>query len=126
MDFEQPVGNANSVIGVDPDQVSIEGRVMELRQRQVIRLPKLLIPQSMTIVSGIKQSRLGYMGNRAPPSIGREHSISERCLMQPRLDLTEVAARFLGYRNPGCSTPLTSSWMQTSSWGSRSCRMGCR
>jgi hypothetical protein len=27
-------------------------------------------------------------------------------------------------RNPGCSTPLTSSWMQTSSWGSRSCRMG--
>jgi putative restriction endonuclease len=35
---------------------------------------------------------------------------------------TKVAVRFLGYRNPGCSTPLTSSWMQTSSWGSRSSR----
>jgi hypothetical protein len=33
VDFEQPIGDVNSIIGVDPDQVSVEGRVMELRQR---------------------------------------------------------------------------------------------
>jgi hypothetical protein len=31
--FEQPVGDVDSEIRVDPDQVSIEGRMMELRQR---------------------------------------------------------------------------------------------
>jgi hypothetical protein len=31
MNFEQPIRDMNSVIGVDSDQVS-EGRVMELRQ----------------------------------------------------------------------------------------------
>ena len=31
VDFEEPVGDANSVIGVDADQVSVEGRMMELR-----------------------------------------------------------------------------------------------
>jgi hypothetical protein len=31
MDFEEPVRDVNSVIGVDPDQLSIEGRMMELR-----------------------------------------------------------------------------------------------
>jgi hypothetical protein len=36
MDFEQPVGDVDSEIRVDPDQVSIEGRMMELRQRQAI------------------------------------------------------------------------------------------
>ena len=35
-DFEQPVGDVDSEIRVDPDQVSIEGRMMELRQRQAI------------------------------------------------------------------------------------------
>jgi hypothetical protein len=30
MDFEQPIGDVNSVIGVDADQVSIERRMMEL------------------------------------------------------------------------------------------------
>jgi hypothetical protein len=30
MNFEQPVGNVNSVIRVDADQVGIERRVMDL------------------------------------------------------------------------------------------------
>ena len=38
MDFEQPIGDVNSVIGVDTDQVGIEGRVMQLRQRQAVLL----------------------------------------------------------------------------------------
>jgi hypothetical protein len=31
MDFEQPIGDVNSVIGVDADQVGVEGRMMDLR-----------------------------------------------------------------------------------------------
>jgi hypothetical protein len=31
MDFKQPIRDVNSVIGVDADQVGIEGRMMELR-----------------------------------------------------------------------------------------------
>ena len=31
MDFEQPVGDVNSVIGVDADQVGVEGRMVDLR-----------------------------------------------------------------------------------------------
>ena len=31
MDFEQPIGDVNSVIGVDADQVGVEGRVVDLR-----------------------------------------------------------------------------------------------
>jgi hypothetical protein len=38
VDFEQPVRDVNSVIGVDTDQVGIEGRVMQLRQRQAVLL----------------------------------------------------------------------------------------
>jgi len=31
MDFEEPVRDVNSIIGVDADQVGVEGRMMELR-----------------------------------------------------------------------------------------------
>ena len=79
VDFEQPIGDMNSKIGVDADQMGVEGRVMELRQRQAIRdhrLPQLFI-RIHNDVGRIEQSRLGYMGDRAPPPIGREHRISE-------------------------------------------------
>ena len=33
MDFEQPVRDMDAEIRVDPDQLGVKGRVMELRQR---------------------------------------------------------------------------------------------
>ncbi len=33
MDFEQPVGNMDAEIRVDPDQVSIESRMVDFSQR---------------------------------------------------------------------------------------------
>ena len=33
MDFQQPIRDVNSVIGIDTDQMGVEGGVMELRQR---------------------------------------------------------------------------------------------
>ena len=37
MDFEQPIGDVNSVIRVDADQVGVEGRVVDFGQRQAMR-----------------------------------------------------------------------------------------
>jgi hypothetical protein len=37
MDFEQPIGDANSVIRVDADQVGVEGHVVDFGQRQAMR-----------------------------------------------------------------------------------------
>ena len=31
MDFQEPIRDVNSIIGVDADQVGVEGRMMELR-----------------------------------------------------------------------------------------------
>ena len=37
MDIEQPVRHMDAEFGIDPDQVSMESRMMELGQRQAIR-----------------------------------------------------------------------------------------
>ena len=37
VDFEQPVGDVNPVVGVYADQMGVEGRVMEFSQRRAIR-----------------------------------------------------------------------------------------
>ena len=72
MDSEQPIRDMDSVIGVDPDQMNIEGRMVDLGQRQAVRddrLPKLLV-RIHDDVSGIEQPRLGQMGDRASSHIG--------------------------------------------------------
>ena len=100
MDFEQPVRDVDAVIGVDADQVGIEGRMMDLRQRQAIRddrLPKLLV-RIHDDVSGIEQPRLGQMGDRTATSVGAQDGIPKRCLVQPRFDLSQgVAALWRGW-----------------------------
>jgi hypothetical protein len=82
MDFGQPVGDMNSVIGVDADQVGIEGRMVDLGQRQPIRdnrLAKLLV-RVHDDVSGIEQPRLGrWEIAQRPP--GAQNGIPERCLV---------------------------------------------
>ena len=63
----------------DANQMGVERRVVELRQRQAIRddrVTKLLV-RIHDDVSGIEQTRLGYMGNRAPSPISRKDGISE-------------------------------------------------
>jgi hypothetical protein len=37
MDFKQAVGDVDAEIRVDPDQLSVKGRMVELGQRQAIR-----------------------------------------------------------------------------------------
>ncbi len=78
VDFEQPVRDVNSVIGFDPDQMSIKGRMVDLGQRQAIRydrLPKLLVHPRRC------EPGLGQMGDRTAASVGAQDGISERCLV---------------------------------------------
>jgi hypothetical protein len=60
MNFEQPARDMDAEIRVDPDQVGIEGRMMNFGQRQTIRddwLPQPLISIHQD-VSGIEEPRL--------------------------------------------------------------------
>jgi hypothetical protein len=41
VDFEQPIGDMNSEICIDADQIGIEGRMVDLRQWQPIRDDRL-------------------------------------------------------------------------------------
>ena len=41
VDFGQPIGDVNPIIGVDTDKLGVEGRVMQLRQRQAVRDDRL-------------------------------------------------------------------------------------
>jgi hypothetical protein len=46
VDIKQPVGDVNTVIGINADQVSVEGCVVNLRQRKSVRddgLSQLLV-----------------------------------------------------------------------------------
>ena len=91
MDFEQPFGDVNSIIGVNADQMGVEGRVMELRQRQTVRddrLPQLLMRIHYDVRS-IEQPGFRQVRNRTPSPISREHRIPEGCLMQPSFDFTK-------------------------------------
>jgi hypothetical protein len=79
MDFEQPVRDVDAEIWVNPDQVGIERRMMDLGQRQAIRddrLPQLLIGIHDD-VSGTEQTRLGQMGDRTAACVGAQDGISE-------------------------------------------------
>ena len=87
MEFEQPVGEVDAEIGIDPDQIGVESSVMNFRQRQTIRNDRLtqLLIGIHDDVSGIEQPRFGQMGDRAPPPAGAQDGISKRCLVQASL-----------------------------------------
>ena len=98
MDFEQTVRDMDAEIRVDPDQLGVKGCMMELRQRKAIRddrLPKLLVSIDND-VSGIEQPRIRQVRDRASSAVGREHRISERCLMQRCFDFTKCIPAFGG------------------------------
>jgi hypothetical protein len=83
MNFEQAVGDMDSEIRVDPDQVGVEGGMVDLRQRQAIRDDRLaqFLVGIHDDMNGIEQSRLGQMGDRIAPTVGAQDGISKGCLV---------------------------------------------
>ena len=84
MNFEEPIGDMDTEIRVDPDQIGIKGGVVNLRQRQPVcddRLAQLLI-RINDDMGGIEQPGLRQQaGDSAAASVGGQDSISEGCLM---------------------------------------------
>jgi len=58
VDFEQPVRDVNSEVGVDADQVGVEGRVMEFRQGRRLALRLDAIQESRIALRVRLSSRL--------------------------------------------------------------------
>ena len=57
----QPLGDMHPVVGIDPDQVSVEGSVMDLGERDAVgndRLAERLVAVGDD-VGGVEQHRLG-------------------------------------------------------------------
>ena len=80
MNLEKPTGDMDAEIRVDPDQIGVEGGMVDFGQRQAVRdnrLPKLFIGVHDD-VSGIKQPRFGHARNRAPAPVGGQDGVSER------------------------------------------------
>ena len=77
VDFEQPIGDMYSVIGVDADQVGVEGGMVELRQGQAVRYdrPSKLLVRVHDDMGGIEQPWLGQMGDRVWSSATRAAKI---------------------------------------------------
>ena len=76
---EQSVRDMQSIVGIDPDQMGIEGGMMDFGEWQAVRDDGL--PQPFILVGndvrGIKQPLFGQSGQGATPVIGRYNGFAE-------------------------------------------------
>jgi hypothetical protein len=78
MGFEQPVRDMDAVIWVDPNQVGIEGRMMDLVSGRPFDTTGCPNCSSASMTIGIEQSRLGQMGDRTAASVGAQDGASRK------------------------------------------------
>ena len=77
---EQSVRDMQSIVGIDPDQMGIEGGMMDFGERHAVRddgLPELLVLIGND-VRGVEQPLFGQSGQGATPVIGRNNGFAER------------------------------------------------
>lgn len=84
-----------SEIRVDSDEMSVEGRVVDFRERDAVadhRLTKHLV-LIFDDMSGVEKHGLGETGHSTPASVGANNSFSKGRLMKTLLDdLQSVSA----------------------------------
>jgi hypothetical protein len=93
---EEPVRNVQPVVGVDSDQVRIESRVVNFRERDPIGnhwLAELLITVRDDM-GGIEQERLRQARDRATAFVRSDDGLAERSLVQPLFDCAQGVAPF--------------------------------
>ena len=90
---EQSVRDMQSIVGIDPDQIGIEGGMMDFGEWQAVRDDGL--PQPFILVGngvrGVEQPLFGQSGQGATPVIGR-NSVP-RSLFQKILSLIDDLRR---------------------------------
>ena len=88
----------DTVVGIDSDEVAVEGSVVNLREWQSIadhRLSKCLV-LVLDDVRGIQQHRFGQPRYRAAIAVCLHHCRPEDGLVRPLLRLTHVVATVIG------------------------------
>jgi len=72
-----------SVVGVDPNQMRIECRVMDFGEGKAVRDDRLaqLLVRVRDDVGGVEQHRLGQPGQGAAAAVGRYDGFAERRLV---------------------------------------------
>jgi len=86
----------DAVVGIDTDQIGIEGSMMDLGQREPVgdhRLSKFFVTVGDD-VCGIQQPALGPSRNGAATIISGEYSFAERRLVKALADQAERVAPF--------------------------------
>ena len=91
VEHQEPLRDVHPTVGVDADQVVVEGGVVDLRQRDAIgddRLAEQLVRVGDD-VGGVEEVIVGQVADRAPVIVGGEHQVPEGGLMQPLFDQPE-------------------------------------
>ena len=91
---QQPLGHVDPAVGVDADQVVVEGGVVDLGEGDSVcdhRLSEQLVGVGHD-VGGIEEVVVRQVADRAPVVVGGEHAVPEGCLVQPLLDQAERVA----------------------------------
>ncbi len=86
----------NPVVGIDPDQVGGERRVVNRRQRNAVGLHGLA-PAFVRVgndVGRVQQHGFGQAGQHAASAIGRQHGLAKGGLVVPLPDLAQGIAPF--------------------------------
>src|ERR1700721_3022688 len=85
-----------SEVRVDSEEMSVEGRVVDFRERDTIadhRLSKQLM-SIFDNMSGVEQHGLGETGHSTSTSVGANNSFSEGRLMKTLLDGLQSVSAF--------------------------------
>src|ERR1700737_832831 len=93
---EQPLRYVQSIVRIDANQMSVEGSVMDFRQRNAVRyqwLSEPLVPVGDD-VGGVQKQRLGQSRQSAAAVIGGDNGLAERRLVQALLDRPQGVTPF--------------------------------
>ena len=91
---QQPLRDVHPAVGVDPDQMVVEGGVVDFRECDAVghdRLAHQLVGVGHD-VGGVEEVVVGQIADRAPVIVGGEHPVPEGGLMQSLLDQAEGEA----------------------------------
>jgi hypothetical protein len=92
MQHQQPLGNVDTTIGVDPDQVVVEGDVVDLRQDDAVgddRLAEQLVGVRHD-VGRVQQMIVRQVADRAPVIMDGEHAVPDDAAVTATVVLTNA------------------------------------
>ncbi len=85
--------NLDDVVGPDTDELTVEGGVVQLTERETILDPRLAVwLRVWNDVGGVEQLLVAETAQGALLPVGAQHSFAERTLVEPYLELARDVA----------------------------------